>query len=99
LDVKTITALVAGTCFGISALAGSPAHEKVSRKSEQPPQVVEQTVFVTGSLIPRRIQVQRVGTTTESPLRVIDRQEIDQTGRVTTPGAFVNEPAIRIIGH
>ena len=57
------------------------------------------TVFVTGSLIPIRVKVQRIGTTTESPLRVIDRNEIDKTGRFTTPGAFVNDPSIRVIGH
>jgi hypothetical protein len=97
--VKIIITFFAGSCFALSALAGSPAHEKVSRKSEQNPQTIEETVFVTGSLIPRRIQVQRIGTKTESPLRLIDRREIDQTGRMTTPGAFINEPAIRIIGH
>lgn len=87
-------------CLAVSALAGTPEQRKaVSRSSKQDSQVVEETVFVTGSLIPRRIQVQRVGTTTESPVRLIDRREIDQTGRVTTPGAFVNEPAVRIIGH
>jgi hypothetical protein len=59
----------------------------------------ERTVFITGSLIPYRIKVRRVGTTTTSPVRIIDRREIDQTGRVTTPGAFVNEPSVRIIGH
>jgi hypothetical protein len=32
-------------------------------------------------------------------VRIIDRREIDQTGRLTTLGAFVNEPAMRIIGH
>lgn len=99
LGLKTVIALFAGSWFAFSAFAGSPAHEKVSWKSEPTPQIVEETVFVTGSLIPRRIQVQRIGTTTESPLRVIDRREIDQTGRLTIPGAFVNEPAVRIIGH
>ena len=29
----------------------------------------------------------------------IDRHEIDWTGRQTTPGALVNEPSVRIIGH
>ena len=62
-------------------------------------EVVEKTVFITGSLIPQRIKVRRVGTTTVSPVRVIDRQEIDQTGRLTTPGAFVNDPSVRVIGH
>src|SRR5947207_883967 len=66
---------------------------------ERKEQVVEQTVFVTGSLIPQRIKVHRVGTKTVSPLRMIDRWEIDATGRWTTAGAFVNDPSVRIIGH
>ena len=60
---------------------------------------VEKTVFITGSLIPQRIQVRRVGTTTFSPVRNIDRQEIDQTGRRTTPRVFVIDPSVRVIGH
>lgn len=61
--------------------------------------VEERTVFVTGSLIPQRIKLEPIGTKTVSPIRIIDRHEIDWTGRFTTPGAFVNEPSVRIIGH
>lgn len=57
------------------------------------------TVFVTGSLIPQRIKLRPIGTTTVSPLRIIDRHEIDWTGRQTTAGAFVVDPSVRIIGH
>jgi hypothetical protein len=46
--------------------------------------IVEQTVFITGSLIPQRIKMRPIGTTTFSPIRVIDRREIDQTGHRTT---------------
>jgi len=73
----------------------SPADTPPARGSEP----VEQTVFITGSLIPQRIQVRHIGTATFSPVRNIDRQEIDQTGRRTTPGVFVNEPSVRVIGH
>ena len=59
----------------------------------------EVAVFITGSLIPQRVKIRAVTSNTTSPLRVIDRREIDQTGRRTTPGAFINEPAVRIIGH
>jgi hypothetical protein len=59
----------------------------------------ERTVFVTGSLIPQRIKLKRIGTTTVSPIRVIDRQEIDMTGRQTTRGALVSDPSLRILGH
>jgi len=78
-------------------LAGSPVPVKeVSVRRERPKEV---TVFVTGSLIPQRIRLQPVGTATTSPVRIIDRGEIDSTGRFTTVGAFVNEPSVRIIGH
>jgi hypothetical protein len=59
----------------------------------------ERNVFVTGSLIPQRIKLKRIGTTTTSPLRIIDRQEIDATGRRTTRGALIADPSIRVTGH
>jgi hypothetical protein len=86
-----VTVLVAAS----AALADTPV-----KGSPQPKEkVTEQTVFVTGSLIPQRIKVRRVGTTTVSPIRVIDRREIDATGRQTTAGFFVNDPSVRILGH
>ena len=78
-----------------SALADPPIKQTV-RSS---PKIEEKTVFVTGSLIPQRIQLRRVCTTTVSPVRIIDRNEIDGTGRFTTQGALINEPAIRFVGH
>ena len=81
--------------FGAMVLADPTVNQTSKRKQN----VEEQTVFVTGSLIPQRIKLQPIGTTTVSPLRIIDRHEIDWTGRQTTPGAFVNEPSVRIIGH
>ena len=86
-----ITILVAAS----AALADPPVNGSPERKEK----VTEQTVFVTGSLIPQRIKVRRVGTKTVSPIRMIDRWEIDATGRGTTAGAFVNDPSVRIIGH
>ena len=86
-----VTALIAAS----ASLADTPVMGSPERKEK----VTEQTVFVTGSLIPQRIKVQRVGTKTVSPLRMIDRWEIDATGRGTTAGAFVNDPSVRIIGH
>jgi hypothetical protein len=59
----------------------------------------ERAVFVTGSLIPQRIKLKRIGTTTTSPVRIIDRQEIDATGRQTTKGVLVSDPSVRIIGR
>jgi hypothetical protein len=89
--VAGVTALIAAS----ASLADTPVKGSQERKEK----VTEQTVFVTGSLIPQRIKVQRVGTKTVSPIRVIPRWEIDSTGRGTTPGAFVNDPSVRIIGH
>jgi hypothetical protein len=99
LLVKTVLSpsaliLLAMTMFGGTLLAGSPVSEITVRR-EQPKEV---TVFVTGSLIPQRVRLQPVGTTTASPVRIIDRREIDGTGRLTTAGAFVNEPSLRIVG-
>jgi hypothetical protein len=57
-------------------------------------------VFVTGSLIPRRVKKKRIGTTTESPIRVVDRTEIDQTAPATTVQAIRgNDPSVRVIGR
>ena len=84
----------------ISLFAGTVlADRKVKQAPKRKQKVEEQTVFVTGSLIPQRIKLQPIGTTTVSPLRIIDRHEIDWTGRQTTAGAFVVDPSVRIIGH
>jgi len=79
--------------------SASLADTPVSGGHERKGKVTEQPVFVTGSLIPQRVKVRRVGTTTVSPIRVIDRAEIDATGRPTTAGAFVNDPSVRVLGH
>jgi len=92
--VKALMPIVATSIFVFSSNI-LPADTTPARGSEP----VEKTAFITGSLIPQRIQVRSVGTTTFSPVRNIDRQEIDQTGRRTTLGVFVNEPSVRLIGH
>ncbi len=86
---------MAASMFGATVLADPTVNQTSKRKQN----VEEQTVFVTGSLIPQRIKLRPIGTTTVSPLRIIDRHEIDWTGRQTTPGAFVNDPSVRIIGR
>jgi hypothetical protein len=82
------TGVLAGT-----ALAGKP----VDQASEHKKQINERTVFVTGSLIPQRIQLKRIGTTTVSPIRIIDRREIDW--RWTTRGVLIDDPSVRVVGH
>jgi hypothetical protein len=91
----SVTILVATSVFAGTLLADP----KVKQTSKYNQKVEERAVFITGSLIPQRVKVQPIGTTTVSPVRVIDRREIDWTGRPTTPGAFINEPSVRIIGH
>ena len=86
---------MAASMFGATVLADPTVNQTSKRKQN----VEEQTVFVTGSLIPQRVKLRPIGTTTVSPLRIIDRHEIDWTGRQTTAGALVNDPSVRIIGR
>jgi len=81
--------------FAGSAFAGKP----IERAPEQKEHGNERTVFVTGSLIPQRIKLKPIGTTTFSPVRIIDRHEIDATGRRTTRGVLVADPSVQIVGH
>ena len=83
------TGLIATGLLASAALAGKPTDRQPS----------ERTVFVTGSLIPQRIKLKAVGTNTVSPIRIIDRREIDSTGRQTTRGAFIVDPSVRTTGH
>jgi hypothetical protein len=89
------TILIAASMFAGTVLADPP----VNQTSERDQKVQERTIFITGSLIPQRVQLRPIGTTTVSPVRIIDRREIDWTGRRTTPGALINEPSLRVIGH
>jgi hypothetical protein len=85
-----VTTAVAGAVFADPPINRTEARDKKTK---------EEAVFVTGSLIPQRVKVRRVGTATVSPVRIIDRREIDETGRHTTPGVLANEPSLRVIGH
>lgn len=98
--MKTLLSANAIALISVITLAGSVrADPPVKQASQAGQEVAERTVFVTGSLIPQRIQLRSIGTTTFSPIRIIDRAEINRTGRQTTAGAFVNEPSVRVIGH
>jgi hypothetical protein len=100
LFVKTPIAKSAAILMAASMFAGTVlADPTVNQTSKRKQNVEEQTVFVTGSLIPQRVKLQPIGTKTVSPVRIIDRHEIDRTGRQTTPGAFINEPSVRVTGH
>jgi hypothetical protein len=93
--VESATILVVTSMFAGTVLADP----KVKQAPEHNQKVEEQAVFITGSLIPQRIKVLPIGTTTVSPIRVIDRHQIDWTGRPATAGAFINEPSVRVIGR
>jgi hypothetical protein len=92
---RSVATLVAASALTGTALADTPFKQMSARRD----QGEERTVFVTGSLIPQRVKLRRIGTTTVSQVRSIDRQEIDGTGRRTTAGALINDPSVRIIGH
>jgi hypothetical protein len=83
------TGLIATGLLVSAAFAGKPVDQQPN----------ERTVFVTGSLIPQRIKLKAVGTTTVSPVRIIDRREIDGTGRRTAAGILVADPSVRVVGH
>jgi hypothetical protein len=87
--------LIATSLLAASALAGKP----VEQPRELQKQGQERTVFVTGSLIPHRIKLKQIGTRTVSPIRIISRHEIDDSGRRTTQGALTADPSVRVIGH
>jgi outer membrane cobalamin receptor len=55
-------------------------------------------VMVTGSNIPQRVKIKRIGTLTTSPIRVFDRHEIDQTGAFNTEDVLRHDPSILVHG-
>ena len=96
--MKVLISSSVATLVAASILAGTAlADPTTNQTSERKQKVEERAIFITGSLIPR-VKLQPIGTTTVSPIRFIDRREIDQTGRRTTPGVLVNEPSLHVIG-
>jgi hypothetical protein len=100
LFVRVLISSSVATLVAASILAGTALADPTTNQTSERKQKVEQrAIFVTGSLIPQRVKLQPIGTTTVSPIRIIDRHEIDWTGRQTTPGALINDPSVRVIGH
>ena len=98
--MKVLISSNVATLVAASILAGTAlADPTTNQTSERKQKVEERAIFITGSLIPQRVKLQPIGTLTVSPVRIIDRHEIDWIARPTTPGAFINEPSVRIIGH
>jgi hypothetical protein len=99
LFVKVLISSSVATLVAASILAGTAlADPTTNQTSERKQKVEERAIFITGSLIPQRVKLHPIGTTTVSPIRFIDRREIDKTGRRTTPGVLINEPSLRVIG-
>jgi hypothetical protein len=92
---RCVTGLIAAGVLAGTALAGKPANQTPENKKQDS----GEAVFVTGSLIPQRVKVKAIGTTTVSPVRIIDRREIDSTGRRTTRGVLIADPSVRAVGR
>jgi hypothetical protein len=95
VTVRYVAGLIAAGVLAGTALAGKP-NDQTSENKERD---TGEAVFVTGSLIPQRIKLKPVGTTTVSPVRIIDRREINATGRRTTRGVLVADPSVRAGGR
>jgi len=95
LDRVSAEDLIAAGVLARTGLAGKP-NDQVSeiRKPDS-----GEAVFVTGSLIPQRIKRKPIGTTTVSPIRIIDRHEIDTTGRRAARGVLIADPSVTATGR
>jgi hypothetical protein len=93
--VKVLSLLLIGAFLATPIFGGQPK-DKSSKNNKEKDQYAY--VFVTGSNIPRKVKLKPVGTTVEN-LRVYDRKEIDQTGRVTTAGVLAQDPSVTVRGH
>jgi len=82
------SALLTATALSSEAFADPQNNHQAGEKDKY--------VMVTGSMIPRKVKVKSIGTTTTSPLRVYKRREIDQTGRFTTEGVLAQDPSVRV---
>lgn len=95
LTFRRVTGLIAAGVLASTALAGKPNDQASEIKKPES----GEAVFVTGSLIPQRIKLKPVGTTTVSPVRIIDRREINATGRRTARGVLIADPSVRAVGR
>ena len=95
--MKTLKLATIGASLLVLAVV---AGEAVASPNDQPGERYAY-VFVTGSMIPQKVKVKRIGTKTVSALNAYDRHEIDKTGRFTTEGALrALDPSVSVIsGH
>lgn len=93
--MKWPAAFLALAVFGSSALA-----DTLSNPGENNPKKTKyRYVKLTGSLLPQRVEVKSIGTATTSNIRIIGRQEIDQSGRFTTQRVLQLDPSVRIMDN
>jgi outer membrane cobalamin receptor len=92
---RTLGLVIAGMAMLATARADPLAQAVSGNKNGED----EKAVFVTGSLIPKRVKIKAIGTNTTAPLRVFTRAEMDRTGRFTTEGILAQDPSVRIIGN
>ena len=97
--MRTLLATCAASLLATDLLVSSALGDKPIDQHSNDKHSDERTVFVTGSLIPQRIKRKPIGTTTVSPVRIIDRHEIDATGRRTTRGILVVDPSLSATGR
>ncbi len=86
-------ALLSSTGIGIAA--AEPLAAAIEGKGNDK-DGKQESVFVAGSHIPKRIQVKANGTNTVQPLRVYTRAEIERTGRFTAAGILAQDPSVTI---
>ena len=90
MKAKLITAAVV-----VALVAGVAVTSASARGSDEDQYAY---VLVTGSLIPQKVRIKPIGTTTASPIRVFDRHEIDQTGAFNTEDVLRHDPSIKVHG-
>jgi len=95
LTFRCVAGLIAAGVLAGTALAGKPVDQIAEHKKQDS----GEAFFITGSLIPQRIKQKPIGTTTVSPVRIIDRHEIDATGRRTTRGILIADPSVSAAGR
>lgn len=89
-----ITVALVSAALATAAFAGGRT-EGYRRETDRPDQDYKY-VFLTGSNIPQRVKVKRIGTTTASNLEVYQRRDIDQTGRTTVEGVLSTDPFLQV---
>ena len=88
-----VVLLLAGTSLPLHTFAGSQNDQvaETTRRKDK-----KERVFVTGSMIPQKVEVKAIGTATTSSVRVYKRSEIDRYGRFTTEGVLALDPSVQV---